>query len=276
MSAEGKVVVITGASMGIGEALAKEFAAEGATVVMTSRDVGRVEEARQRVGNMHRTVAMACDVTKRSDIEQLVRAVTERCKRIDVWINNAGHGLLADVATTMDMAACRKMFDTNLFGALDCMQAVVPIMKQQGGGAVINIASVAGRIAVPGMGAYSGTKFALIAMGRAARIELRGTGVNVLTVCPGYIETNFAKNAIKTKDSMRLAAAGKNRIGPDRVARAVYRAWEGGRREIVVPWRDWIAIKMYEHWPTLVEWAMARMLKPAEEVIAKAEAARKR
>ncbi len=259
--------------MGIGEALAREFAEHGATVVMSSRDVRRVEEARARVGNPQRTLAVACDVTKKSDIDQLVKTTMARFGRIDVWINNAGYGLLADVAT-MDMAVCRKMFDTNLFGAIEGMQAVVPLMRQQGSGTVINVASVAGRIAAPGMGAYSGTKFALVAMGRAARIELRGTGVNVLTVCPGYIETNFAKNAVKTKDSKRMTAAAKRRIGPERVARAVYRAWEGGKREIVVPWRDWIFIKLYEHWPTLIEWGMVRMLKPADESIAATHGAR--
>jgi short-subunit dehydrogenase len=275
MSAEGKTVVITGASMGIGEALAKEFSEHGATVVMSSRDVQRVEAARARIGNLHRTVAVACDVTRKTDIENLVRVTQERFGRIDVWINNAGYGLLDNIAT-LDMAACRRMFDTNLFGAIDCLQAVVPLMRKQGSGAVINIASVAGHIAVPGMGAYSGTKFALIAMGRAARLELRGSGVNVLTVCPGYIETNFAQNAVKGGEARRLSAAAKRRIGPERVARAVYRAWQAGKREIVVPWRDWIIIKMYEHWPTLLEWGMARMLKPAEEVIAQADAARKR
>ena len=275
MSAAEKVVVITGASMGIGEALAKEFVSHGASVVMSSRDVQRVEGARARISNQQRTLAVACDVTKKSDIDQLVNATLARFGRIDVWINNAGYGLLDQIAT-LDVATCRKMFDTNLFGALDGLQAAVPIMRQQGSGTVINIASVAGHIAVPGMGAYCATKFALIAMGRAARIELRGTGVNVLTVCPGYIETNFSQNAIKTKDSLRLAAAGKRRIGPERVARAVYRAWEGGKREIVVPWRDWIAIKMYQHYPRLVEAVMARMLKPVDASLLQAEAARKR
>ncbi|HXE89409.1 MAG TPA: SDR family NAD(P)-dependent oxidoreductase [Terriglobales bacterium] len=274
MELAGKVVVITGASMGIGEALAKVFADHGASVVLSSRDAGRAEAARQRIGHLERTLALACDVRRREDIDRLVAAVLERFGRIDVWINNAGHGLIDSIAT-MDMAACRSMFDTNLFGAVECMQAVVPWMKKQRSGAIINISSVAGHIAVPYRGAYSATKFALNAIGRTARIELRGTGINVLTVCPGYIATDFAVNAIKGRERMRLGTAARQGIPAERVARAVLDAYKNGKREIVVPWKDHLLIKIYQCFPRLLEYVMARLLRPADEVIAKALAARK-
>lgn len=256
-----KVVVITGASMGIGEAIAKQFVAEGANVVVCSRDLQRAEEARTRIGSPDRTLAAVCDVTSLVSIKQCISAAVARYGRIDIWINNAGHGLLASVAM-MSMAECRKMFDTNLFGALDCMQAVVPLMKQNGGGTIVNISSVAGHIAVPGMAAYSGTKFALNALSRSARLELKPYNIHVLTVCPGYIQTAFGERAAKGADAARLSAASKKRTTPERVARAVVNGCAARKREIVVPATDRLKIKLYQLFPRLIESAMARMLKP--------------
>src|ERR1035441_6207271 len=128
-----KVVVVTGASMGIGEAIAKIFADHGASVVMLSRDAGRVEAARGRLGHGERTLAMACDVRHREEVDRVIGLTLHHFKRIDVWVNNAGHGLLDSVAQ-MEMQACHEMFETNFFGAMSAMQAVIPVMRQQGGG----------------------------------------------------------------------------------------------------------------------------------------------
>jgi short-subunit dehydrogenase len=274
MNLTGKVVVITGASMGIGEAIALEFVQHGASVVLSSRDAQRAEAARQRVGNLERTSAVPCDVTKRPEIGRLLQETLSRHKRVDVWVNNAGFGLMDSVAS-MDMGECRRMFDTNLFGVLDAMQLVVPVMKRQGSGSIINIASTAGHIAVPYMAAYCASKHALRAIGNAARLELRGTGVNVLTVCPGYITTEFSVNAVKGTERLRLGVAAKRGITADRVARATLRAYAAKKREISVPWRDHIAIKLYETFPRLVDRVMVGMLAPADQVIAEGQAARK-
>ena len=149
--------MVTGASMGIGEAIAKSFADQGAGVVLLSRDAGRVEAARGRVGHSERTLALACDVSHREEIDRVIALTVHHFQRIDVWVNNAGHGLLDSVAE-MDLAACRAMFDTNFFGAVAGMQAVIPVMRQQGTGTVINISSVAGYIPLPFHAAYSATK----------------------------------------------------------------------------------------------------------------------
>ena len=193
MELAGKIVVVTGASMGIGEAIAKSFADQGASVVMLSRDAGRVEAARARIGHSERTLAIACDVRHREEIDRAIGLTLHHFQRIDVWVNNAGHGLLDSVAQ-MEMAACREMFETNFFGAVSAMQAVIPVMRQQGGGAIINISSVAGHIPLPFHAAYSATKFALNAIGKAAGVELKKEGIHVLTVCPGYVRTAFGKN----------------------------------------------------------------------------------
>ena len=259
----GKVVVITGASMGIGEAMSKLFADHGASVVMLSRDTARVEAARLRVGHADRTLALACDVRNREEIDRVIGLTMHHYSRIDVWINNAGHGIL-DSVSDVDMPACRETFDTNLFGAIEAMQAVIPVMKQQGSGAIVNISSVAGHIPVPFMAIYSATKFALNAVGKAARIELRPFGINVLTVCPGYVRTDFGVNAIKGREAKQVRPESVRGISAQRVASAVLQGYLKKKREVIVPWTMHPVVKIYQLLPGLVEWAMLRMAKPTE------------
>lgn len=256
----GKVVVITGASMGIGEALAKIFADHGARVVLLSRDANRVEAARARIGNAENTVALACDVRHREDIDRALGLTLHHFQRVDVWINNAGHGLLDSVAQ-MDMSACREMFETNLFGAISGMQAVIPVMRQQGGGTVINISSVAGHVPLPFHAAYSATKFALNAIGKAARVELKKDGIDVLTVCPGYVQTQFSRNVVLGNEQKKVRPSSVRGITADRVARATLRGYLKRKREVIVPWYMWGPVKIYQHFPGLVERAMAGMAK---------------
>ena len=259
----GKVVAITGASMGIGEAMSKLFADHGANVVMLSRDAARVEAARSRVGHADKTLALACDVRNREEIDRVIGLTMHHYSRIDLWINNAGHGIL-DSVSDVDMAACRETFDTNLFGTIEAMQAVVPVMKQQGYGTIINISSVAGHIPVPFHAIYSATKFAMNAVGKGARIELKPFGINVLTVCPGYVRTDFGANAIKGKETKQVRPESVRGISAERVARAVLQGYLKKKREVIVPWTMHPVVKIYQLLPGLVEWAMLRMAKPTE------------
>src|ERR1700726_863223 len=260
MELAGKIVVVTGASMGIGEAIAKTFADHGASVVMLSRDAGRVEAARGRVGHGERTLAMACDVRHREEVDRAIGLTMHHFQKIDVWVNNAGHGLLDSVAQ-MEMAACREMFETNFFGAVAAMQAVIPVMRQQGGGTIINISSVAGHIPLPFHAAYSATKFALNAIGKAAGVELKKDRIRVLTVCPGYVRTDFPKNAARGKEVKTVRPGSVRGITPERVARATLRGYLKQKREVIVPWMMHVPVKLYQLFPAVVEWAMGRMAK---------------
>ena len=245
--------------MGIGEAIAKLFANEGASVVVLSRDAARAERARQRIGHSERTLALSCDVRNREEIDRVLGLALHHFQHIDIWVNNAGHGLLDSVARA-DPAAYRETFDTNLFGALQAMQAVIPVMKQQGGGTIINISSVAGHIPLPFHAIYSATKFAMNALGKAARVELKKSGIQVLTVCPGYVRTDFGANALRGGDQKQVRPGSVSGIGADRVARAVLRGYLKRKREVVVPWTMQPVIKLYQLFPGLVEWGMAKML----------------
>ena len=172
--------------------------------------------------------------------------------------SHAGHGLIDSVAQ-MDMAACHEMFETNFFGAVSAMQAVIPVMRQQGGGTIINISSVAGHIPVPFHAAYSATKFALNAIGKAAGVELKKDGIHVLTVCPGYVRTGFGENAIQGKEVKRVRPGSVKGVTAERVARATLRGYLKGKREVIVPWTMHLPMKLYQLLPGVVEWAMGRM-----------------
>jgi short-subunit dehydrogenase len=208
-------------------------------------------------------------VRNREEIDRLLSLTLHNFGRVDIWINNAGFGML-DAVATMDMRACHDMFDTNLFGAIECMQAVIPVMKRQGSGMVINVSSVAGHIPLPYSAAYSATKFAMNAIGKGARMELHESGVHVMTVCPGTIATNFVENAVKGKERLRLGGPNRRGISAERVANAVVSACRTEKREVIVPWQHHISVKFYQLFPWLVESVMSRALGPADATSAKA------
>lgn len=260
MELDGTVVVVSGASMGIGEAITKEFAAKGASVVMLSRDQSRAEAARGHVGFPDRTIALSCDVRHAEDIDRVLALTLHHFKRIDVWINNAGHGLLDSVAQ-VDMHAVHDLFETNFFGSLSAMQAVIPIMRQQGGGAIINISSVAGHIPLPFHANYSASKFAMNAVGKAAGVELKKDNIHVLTVCPGYVRTAFGENAVRGAELKKVRPDKVRGITAERVARATLHGYLKKKREVIVPWTMHIPVKLYQLFPGLVEWSMGRMAK---------------
>jgi short-subunit dehydrogenase len=260
MRLNGKVVVVTGASMGIGEAIAKLFAQEGAQVVLSSRDIERLEAARQRIGMLDRTTAIACDVADPAQSAALVQSTLARFGRIDVWVNNAGFGVV-DSLEHMDITACRRMFDTNLIGAIQCMQRVIPVMRQQGTGCIVNISSVAGFIGVPYMASYGATKHALNCISKATRAELAGTGIHILNVCPGFVATNFSENAIRGTDRKKMGGGGRG-IPAEHVARATLSGYLSGRREVIVPWFYNLVILAYRLLPGPIEKAMRGRMRP--------------
>jgi short-subunit dehydrogenase len=259
MEMTGKVVVVTGASMGIGEEIAEVFGDRGASVVLLSRDVSRAEAARQRVGHTERSLAIACDVRHREEIDRALGITLRSLGRVDVWVNNAGVGIRDSVAE-VEMSACRELFETNFFGTIHGMQAVIPQMRQQGGGTIINISSVAGHIPVALMAPYSATKFAVNALGAGARVELKRDNIHVMTVCPGYVRTEFGAHVVANRRG-NVRPQAMQGITAERVARATYDGYRKRKREVIVPWTMLPVIKLYQMFPAWVEWGMARAVK---------------
>ena len=256
---EGKVVVVTGASMGIGEEITKIFAEHGASVVLLSRDASRAEAARHRVGHTDRTLALACDVRHREEVDRVLGLTLHHFDRVDVWVNNAGVGIRDSVAD-MEMSACRELFETNFFGMIHGMQAVIPPMREGGGGTIINISSVAGHIPVAFLAPYSATKFAMNALGKGARVELKRDNINVLTVCPGYVRTDFGEHVVANRRGT-VRPESVQGITAERVARATYHGYRKGKREVIVPWTMIPVVKLYQMFPGVAEWGMARAMR---------------
>lgn len=188
---DGKVVIVTGASAGIGEAAVRRLAREGATVVMTARRADRLEALKREIESAGgRALAIAGDVTNAADRARLVEETMRAFGRIDGLVNNAGYGQRGPVEL-VPVDAIRQNFETNLFSLIALTQLVIPIMREQKSGRIVNISSVAGRIARPLSSVYDATKHALEAVSDGLRGELAPFGIKVVLIEPGFINTEF-------------------------------------------------------------------------------------
>lgn len=187
-----KVAIITGASSGIGAALAKLLAREGAIVVLAARRVDKLYELAQQIksdGGI--AVAHPCDVTVKAEAENLVNQTFKDLQRVDVLINNAGRGHFASVEDTTD-EMIQSMFKLNVYSLWYTVRPALKHMKQQGSGHIINIASMAGKIGYPYNSAYVAAKHACVGFTHALRLELAETNINASVVCPNGVLTDWA------------------------------------------------------------------------------------
>jgi NADP-dependent 3-hydroxy acid dehydrogenase YdfG len=195
MDVQGKVAVITGASMGIGAATARVFAEAGAKLVLAARSADKLAALADELPAGAETLAVPTDVTDPAQVRALVDAAVERFGRVDIVINNAGQAAAGPVAT-VNPDHYRQIIELNLFGPLHLIQAVVPTMKEQGGGVIVNISSNVSKMAIPGIGAYASTKYALNGLSLTARNELADDNIRVVLFHPGLTATDFGKNAL--------------------------------------------------------------------------------
>ena len=198
---------ITGCSTGFGRELSVILLKRGYRVVATARDKAKVEDI--VAGNPKNGLALALDVDKQGQIDAAVKAAEARFGRIDVLVNNAGYGYLAAVEEGDD-ADIRAMFETNFFGLAAMTRAVLPIMRAQKSGAIVNISSVGGFIGFPGSGYYAATKFAVEGLSESLSKEVGPLGIKVIIVEPGPFRTDWAGRSLKTprKPDRRLRGDG--------------------------------------------------------------------
>ena len=227
-SLKGKVAVVTGASSGIGEATVLELAARGASVVAAARSVGKLEDLARRAASSGVLVVEA-DVADRESVEALVGRTVEKFGRLDVLVNNAGLGLSGRISELLP-EDLRYVFEVNTIGPLNCAQAALPRMGR--GGRIINVSSVVGLRAIPKVGGYCSTKFALNALSDSLRVEVADRGVSVTSVYPGTTRTSFRDNSRRTRDEKR--GWRPKGVTPERVAKKIADAAEKGPRDVYV------------------------------------------
>ncbi|ELB2077530.1 SDR family oxidoreductase [Vibrio parahaemolyticus] len=218
-----KLVVITGASSGIGEAIARRFSEEGHPLLLVARRVERLEAL-----NLPNTLCEKVDVTDQASLITAIEKAEAQFGPADVLVNNAGVMLLGQI-DTQDAAEWKRMFDVNVLGLLNGMHSVLASMKARNSGTIINISSIAGKKTFPDHAAYCGTKFAVHAISENVREEVAASNVRVTTIAPGAVETELFSHTTSQDikdgyDTWKVDMGGV--LAADDVARAVMFAYQ--------------------------------------------------
>jgi short-subunit dehydrogenase len=255
---QGKVVFITGASAGIGAALAREFARQGADLALAARRRARLEALATEVGQLgRRATAIECDVRRDGDVERAIREATAVLGRLDVIVANAGFGVVGELRS-LSLEDYRRQFETNVFGVLRTVYAGIPEMEKTRGTLVI-IGSVAGHIAAPGGSPYSMSKFAVRALAEALGHELAPRGVAVVLVSPGFVESELRQ----VDNQGRFRPGARDRVpswlvmSSASAARQIVRATARRRREVVITGHGKVFVFVQRHAP----WLVARLIR---------------
>jgi NAD(P)-dependent dehydrogenase (short-subunit alcohol dehydrogenase family) len=268
-----KTVLITGGSRGLGLVMAREFAREGARLVLCARDEQELDQARLDLEKLGTEVITArCDVTNRHDVMAMVANVYTRLGSIDVLVNNAGVIQVGplEVMTHEDFELAMQ---AHFWGPLNTIMAVLPSMREKKAGRIVNISSIGGKVSVPHLIPYSASKFALVGLSKGLRAELMKDGIKVTTVCPGLMRTGSPRNAdfkgkhqyeyawFSISDAMPLLT-----VSAENAARQVVSACKRGQAELVISVPAKIAVLFDSLFPE----AMSQMLALANGLLPKA------
>ena len=232
MNFKDKIIVITGASSGIGEAAAEKFAKRGANLVLVARNKEKLEQVEKTLEKYSvKTLVQVCDVSDKEQVKQMSEKVMETFSRIDVLVNNAGFVIYGKVEE-LSIEDIESQMETNYFGTIYCTKSFLPHFLQQNSGHIVNVASVGGSFGVPGIASYCATKFAMLGFSEGLYHELHETNVGVTVVSPIMVTTRLFdhpsfKNFTKHATGISLSS--------ETVAKAIVKAANSSRLELVVP-----------------------------------------
>jgi len=242
-------VIVTGASSGIGRAIAVEFGRRGARLALASRNRPALQEVAASIkAQGGSAVVIQTDVTAQGAVEEMADAAIRELGGIDILVNNAGRGMSAAIgdASAADVEA---LFGLNVIAAAAAVRAVLPTMRSQGAGMIINISSMAGRVVIPRIGYYSASKFALTAIGDALRMEEGHRGIKVMNVFPGTTRSSFGENRLGLRG--RQAHQVLPPVSAEKVARRIASAVERDQRSVYISWfpdRAGLAVNWLAGW----------------------------
>jgi short-subunit dehydrogenase len=222
-------VTVTGASEGIGEVTARLLASEGAQVALVARSTDKLEGLARE---LPRSFPYTSDMRDTVAVRGMIEAVAQHYGRIDVLINNAGRGLHGTPVEQIPIDDFRELFELNIIGPLAAMQSAIPLMRQQGGGVIVNVSSRLSKLKVPGVGAYASTKYMLNGLTLTAREELAKDNIRVCLVFPGRTATRFQLNSMRVHSDPRQTAPQGD--PPELVAQAILRAIQTEEAEVMV------------------------------------------
>jgi hypothetical protein len=257
MDLNGKVVLLTGASDGIGAASARVFHRRGAKLVLVARSEDKLNRVAAEAGG---AVAVVGDITKPEVRQRAVDAALSRFGRIDVLVNNAGVGMYVP-AYKADMVQVRGMYELNVFAVLELVQMVVPLMRSTGGGIIANVSSIAGKVPLPWFTNYTATKFALCATTDTLRIELKPFNIRCVTICPGYVKTGFQDHSLAGRPPDRLWSMKKFAITAEECAEALVRGVEREKRTVTAPRMGALLEYLYVFAPGIADRILERIYR---------------
>jgi short-subunit dehydrogenase len=268
MDIKGKVVIVTGASSGIGEATAREFAKQGAKIVLAARRVDKLESLAQEISGMRtaaETLVVQADLSKLEDIQNMIQQTLKKFNRIDVLVNNAGFGRLDWLENLDPIKDIQAQMDVNVMGVIQTTRQVLPIMMKQRAGSIINMCSMAGLVGTPTYTIYAASKHAVHGFSEALRREVKPWGIDVSLIYPGGVVTEFTQHAgikrktnAKTPEFMLLTA--------EQVGQAVVKLVRRPKRMLVIPWLWNVTVFMNKFLPGMVDYTtINRFTMPERE-----------
>jgi short-subunit dehydrogenase len=256
---QNRVVIITGASAGIGRETALLFAKEGCRLALAARRKDRLDALAEEVKKAGgEALSVQADVSKEEQVERLLQQTTEHFGGLDVLVNNAGFGLFAKIEDTT-VEELQAIFATNFAGTFYVIKAALPFLQRQKAGHIINVSSVAGKRAFPLSGAYCATKFAMNGLTEALRTELRGTGIDVSLVLPVGTATDFFTTAKNKSDRPNVPLGVVQ--SAHQVAQAILRCAKNPRAEVFVYPPSKILVLLNTLSPSLVDWFGAKLVQ---------------
>ena len=257
MDFKNKIVLITGASSGIGRQTAIEFAKLGSSIILVARRKDKLEQVENELKQFNvKTLVCSCDVSKKDQVEKMSKIVLEKLNSIDILVNNAGFAIYGSVYD-LSVNDIESQMETNYFGMVYCTKNFLPLMLEKKSGHIVNVASVAASFGLPGIASYCASKFAMLGFSEGLKHELNGTGVGITVVSPIMVKTDFFDHPSFEK----MPKYSPTSLSAKTVAKAIVKASSSSRLEIITPSIVRIAVWLKHTFPYFINPILGKSFK---------------